>query len=575
MDGPGDAVWILTSAFIIFTMISGFGLVESGMVSRKNETNIMVKNAVDVIFGGLGFWMFGFGFTFGDSPGVNAFSGFGRFFTDAEESHMGEVFSLYCFQASFATTATTIVSGAVAERMNLKAYIIFAFTNTLTYCFPAHWVWGEKGWLKEMGVVDMGGASPVHLVGGVAGLVATLMLKPRIGRFPSATGSKPWKHNMGCPTNVLLGMFMLWWGWLGFNCGSTFGVSGGKWKLASRSAVCTINASCGGGVFATIYTYTKFKRLDIPFFMAGVLGSLVSITAICGVVRPAESLAIGFIGAAITTFGWQLLNRLKIDDPVGAVSTHAGGSVWAMIAVGLFVEKDSLPQPFSKTYGAFKGGHVKILGVQLLACVSITVWTIFIVFIQLYAIDKCVGLRLTLEEEILGADVCEHGIKAQQSSMDTCLVTALPVSPNRVIPSAIGKQQENSLTVTSDFSSRAAIKVDSEIKLENAVLESYEALTGPKTDGVPKDTKHTTQVSSNEAYTVVVRRKSKDNDSRGVVPTGLARNRWFGAVSPNNASNKKHKSGEESPPLHSSKSTVLITLTPVDDDQAVRLSVSN
>ena len=155
--------------------------------------------------------------------------------------------------------------------------------------------------------------------------------------------------------------------------------------------------------------------------------------------------------------------------------------------------------------------------------------------------------------------------------MDTCLVTALPVSPNRVIPSAIGEQQEHSLTVTSDFSSRAAIKVDSEIKLENAVLESYEALTGPKTDGVPQDTKHTSQVSSNEAYTVVVRRKSKDNDSRGVVPTGLARNRWFGAVSPNNASNKKHKGGEESPPLHSSKSTVLVTLTPVDDDQAVRL----
>lgn len=177
-----------------------------GMVSRKNEANIMVKNAVDVIFGGLGFWMFGFAFTFGNDRGANPFSGYGSFFTDAEEMRMGDVFALYCFQASFATTATTIVSGAVAERMNLKAYIIFAFTNTLTYCFPAHWVWGENGWLKTMGVVDMGGASPVHLVGGVAGLVATIMLKPRLGRFKSVLGGgAPLRLNMGSPTNVLLG----------------------------------------------------------------------------------------------------------------------------------------------------------------------------------------------------------------------------------------------------------------------------------------------------------------------------------------------------------------------------------
>ena len=176
------------------------------MVSRKNEANIMVKNAVDVIFGGLGFWMFGFAFTFGNDQGANPFSGYGSFFTDAEETRMGDVFALYCFQASFATTATTIVSGAVAERMNLKAYIIFAFTNTLTYCFPAHWVWGDNGWLKTMGVVDMGGASPVHLVGGVAGLVATIMLKPRVGRFKSVSGGgAPLRHNMGSPTNVLLG----------------------------------------------------------------------------------------------------------------------------------------------------------------------------------------------------------------------------------------------------------------------------------------------------------------------------------------------------------------------------------
>ncbi|XP_031555511.1 putative ammonium transporter 2 [Actinia tenebrosa] len=411
MEGPGDAVWILTSAFIIFTMISGFGLVESGMVSRKNEANIMVKNAIDVIFGGLGFWMFGFAFTFGkEEGGTNAFSGFGNFFTDADESEMGEVFSLYLFQASFATTATTIVSGAVAERMNLKAYTAFAFTNTITYCFPAHWVWGDKGWLKEMGVVDMGGASPVHLVGGVAGLVATLMLKPRTGRYILRSSKKEWNHIMASPTNVLLGMFMLWWGWLGFNCGSTFGVSGGKWKLASRSAVCTLNASCGGGVFVTIYSYILFNRLDIPLFMSGILGSLVSITAICGVVRPGESIIIGIIGAAVATIGWQILERFEVDDPVGAISIHAGGSIWGMIAVGMFVEPDRLEETFSNTYGAFKGGNVRILGIQVLACVVISVWTVVTVGIQFFVIDKLIGLRLSMEDELLGADDREHGI---------------------------------------------------------------------------------------------------------------------------------------------------------------------
>ncbi|XP_068752861.1 putative ammonium transporter 2 [Montipora capricornis] len=581
MDGPGDAVWILTSAFIIFTMISGFGLVESGMVSRKNETNIMVKNAVDVIFGGLGFWMFGFAFTFGDAPGVNSFSGFGRFFTDAEETDMGEVFSLYCFQASFATTATTIVSGAVAERMNLKAYIIFAFTNTATYCFPAHWVWGKKGWLKEMGVVDMGGASPVHLVGGVAGLVATMMLKPRLGRFRRTTGVAPWKHDMGCPTNVLLGMFMLWWGWLGFNCGSTFGVSGGKWKLATRSAVCTINASCGGGIFATIYSYIKCKRLDIPFFMAGILGSLVSITAICGVVRPGESIAIGFVGSAITIFGWQLLNKLQIDDPVGAISTHAGGSVWAMISVGLFVEKDSLPQPFSSSYGAFKGGHVKILGVQLLACVSIIVWTILIVFIQLYVIDKCVGLRLAMEEEIIGADACEHGIEPAKSDINSCLVTALPLSPNCVFPAAISEHRENSVIATSDFSSQVAREENCENKLDDYASEDHEEpVIGVTEDDTQKnnETKQPYQSSQiNQGHLSFVRRKPAYDDCNSI-STCSARNRSGGIVSRPIRSPDKVKGSNRRPvdsSLQGNRSTVIITLTPVDDDRAVRLSVSD
>ena len=229
---PDDATWILTSAFIIFTMQSGFGLLEAGLVSRKNETNIMFKNAIDVIYGGLAYWIFGFALSFGKSG--NSFVGWGDFFVDSDDDDFG-IFAKYFFQLSFATTATTIVSGAMAERVDINAYIAFSFANTLSYSFPAHWVWDDKGFLSELGVVDVAGCGPVHLVGGIAAIVAAVMLKPRKSKFDR--DGKPRDIRMASPTNVLLGTFMLWWGWLGFNCGSTFGISGIKWKLASRYTV--------------------------------------------------------------------------------------------------------------------------------------------------------------------------------------------------------------------------------------------------------------------------------------------------------------------------------------------------
>ena len=172
----------------------------------------MVKNAVDVIFGGISFWMFGFGIVFEDprlrGPYTNSFSGVGPFFVDAETSHMGYIFSCFIFQLSFSTTATTIVSGAMAERTKLVAYIIFSFLNTCVYSFPAFWIWAPSGFLKQLGAVDIAGAGAVHLVGGVTGLMATLILKPRAGRFVDGNSKPP---QMGCPTNALLGMFMLWY----------------------------------------------------------------------------------------------------------------------------------------------------------------------------------------------------------------------------------------------------------------------------------------------------------------------------------------------------------------------------
>lgn len=419
------------------------------MVSKKNETNIMVKNALDVIFGGLSYWMFGFAFSRGKSDGyTNPFSGAANFFADSSESTMGSVFALYFFQASFATTATTIVSGAVAERANLQAYMVFSFTNTLAFCFPAYWVWGDHGWLKKLGVIDVGGASPVHLVGGVAGLVGTIMLKPRRNKF-TASGRK---QKMASPMNVLLGTFMLalWWGWLGFNCGSTFGVSGGKWKLASRSAVCTLNASIGGGIFAHLFGVFYFKRVDVPTLMTGILGSLVSITAICAVARPGESIFIGLIGSVIAVLGWLLLEKLKIDDPVGAISTHAGASLWGMLAVAFFVEQDRL-EDFSETYGVFKGGHIRLLGVQLLACLTIGLWSAVISFLQFYIIGKFIHFRFSEYEERLGADFCEHAVNhstERQTPQQLERMRAALVPKNKVAPTGHKKEDVYGKSIT-------------------------------------------------------------------------------------------------------------------------------
>jgi len=399
-----DATWILTSAFIIFTMQSGFGLLEAGMVSRKNEANIMVKNAMDVVYGGLSYWLFGFALSFGKGEQRNSFCGHGYFFADADVSEMGQVFSKYFFQLSFATTATTIVSGAMAERTSLKAYTFYSFLNTLTYCIPAFWVWDDSGWLRKMGAVDVAGSGGVHLVGGVSGLVATLMLKPRMGRFDE--NSPP--EQMASPTNVMLGTFMLWWGWLGFNCGSTFGISGEKWKLASRSAVVTINGSIGGGIVGMLYSHIFFKKkLDISIFVTGILSGLVGITAICALSRPWEALVIGAIGALIACPGCALLERLRIDDPVGCVPTHGLAGVWGVLAVALFAEKEDT---FGSEFGILKGGPWWFLGVQLLMVVVLTAWAACTTFLELLLVDKVFGLRMSVEEEILGADKVEHAI---------------------------------------------------------------------------------------------------------------------------------------------------------------------
>lgn len=197
----------------------------------------MMKNVVDVVLGGLFYWCFGYGLQFGDSPNATGGYGWGNWFLDCEPEDMGKVFSTFIFQLSFCTTATTITSGAMAERTNYNAYVLFSLVNTIVYCVPAGWVWRDTGFLYKLGALDYAGCACVHLIGGVSALVACYMLRPRIKRYENGTDPLP----MGNPTNAIVGTFALWWGWLGFNCGSTFGVSHNKWQFAERAAVTTLN----------------------------------------------------------------------------------------------------------------------------------------------------------------------------------------------------------------------------------------------------------------------------------------------------------------------------------------------
>ncbi|KAH9520286.1 ammonium transporter Amt3 [Bulinus truncatus] len=407
-----DATWLLTSAFIIFTMQSGFGLLESGSVSSKNEVNIMAKNVADVVFGGMSYWMLGYGLSYGDGAGTNGFCGVGKFFLDPGDSTMGQEFSRFVFQSSFATTATTIVSGAIAERTRYLAYIIFSFFNTFVFCIVAHWVWSEHGWLNKMGVIDVAGDGPVHLVGGAISLVGTIMIKPRAKRFTPVDD-----HEMGSPSGTLLGLFILWWGWLAFNCGSTYGISGGKWKLASRAAATTLMAGTSGGITGFIGSYiVKKRKFLIPWIINGVLGGLVSITASCAVTGIWESLVIGSIGGILVLLTNELLIKLHIDDPVGSIPVHFTGGIWGLLATGIFVHKDTITYNFADSPGLVQGGSVHLLGVQALAVVVISAWSICVGGLLLKVIDWTVGLRLSPEEEEIGADMAEHEIRSFNSA---------------------------------------------------------------------------------------------------------------------------------------------------------------
>ncbi|CAN7975211.1 unnamed protein product, partial [Ixodes persulcatus] len=395
-----------TSQFSCTSQPPGFGLLESGCVSQKNEVNILMKNAADVILGGLSYWVFGFGLQHGEDRGTTLFSGIGYFFVDSSGTEdMGLVFTKFIFQLSFSTTATTIVSGAMAERTNYNAYCVFSLLNTVVYCIPAGWLWADHGFLRKLGALDFAGSGCVHLLGGVSALVAAMFLGPRTNRYETK------RAVLGNPINVVQGAFTLWWGWLVFNCGSTFGVTNNKWKYASRAAVNTINASLGGGFVGVAHSYFMHQKVLVPEFVNAVLAALVSVTAGSAFLSTFEALVVGFLGALLSARVPALLDRMRIDDPVGAVAVHAVGGAWGLFSIGLFIDTSPALPYYGDRKGLFKGGGVGLLAVQGLAFLSIALWSGVVTFILLSLINKFLPIRMTLTEEMLGADFVEHGIR--------------------------------------------------------------------------------------------------------------------------------------------------------------------
>jgi len=393
-----DNMMLFVCAVLVFFMQAGFALVEVGFNSAKNALNVMFKNFIDVNVGILVYWLFGYGLMYGSAviPGWLAWGGFGLDPTPPEAGAgvlNGQVDWL--FQVAFAATAATIVSGAVAGRIKFSAYLIYTvFISAIVYPISGYWQWGG-GWLNQLGFHDFAGSLVVHAVGGFAGLAGAILLGPRIGRFNKDGSNGLPAHNYIFAT---LGVFILWVGWYGFNPGSQLAITGAANTDATMLiAVNTTLAAAAGAVVALLVSrfFLAGKKFDLGMALNGMLAGLVGITANCDVVTNSESLIIGGIAAILMILATLLLERLKIDDPVGAFPVHGVCGVWAGIAAAIF------------------GGQPFVA--QIVGSIAIPVWAFVLCFALFFILKQANGLRVAPEEETEGMDLSEHGTSAYVS----------------------------------------------------------------------------------------------------------------------------------------------------------------
>lgn len=402
-----NTLWILITASLVFWMQAGFAFVEAGLTRSKNTTNILFKNLIDFVFATLAFWAFGYAFMYGSTAA--GWIGTSGFFTDAS---LGDVvgvpvLAFWFFQLVFAGTAATIVSGAMAERTKFSAYLIYSFfISAIIYPIAGHWIWGG-GWLWTLpfgvGFRDFAGSTVVHSIGGWLALIGAITLGPRLGRFTK--DGKPIAIPGHSISLVVLGVFILWLGWFGFNPGSQLAIHGGNADVVSLVAVNTNLAAAAGGLVALVVAWLFVtKKPDLPTTLNGVLAGLVAITAPCAYVTPANSIVIGAIGGVIVVYGAILLEKLKIDDPVSAVPVHLMNGVWGTLAIGIFATENGVA-------GLIAGNTAQIIA-QLIGVAAVGVWCAVTGSILFGAIKVVTGLRVSREEENKGLDIEEHGTQA-------------------------------------------------------------------------------------------------------------------------------------------------------------------
>ena len=398
INGDMGMLWMLLSGILVFLMQAGFTLVEAGMTRSKNVVNIAMKNALDIAVGSLVFYFMGYSLMYGDTNGWIGWSGFGFY----DDSNPADLF----FQTVFCATTATIGSGAIAGRTKYTTYIIFSVVMAaVIYPIAGGWQWNGDGWLAQMGFIDFAGSSIVHSVGGWSALVAAALVGPRLGKY-TAEGKAVTipGHNKLLAT---LGVFILWFGWFGFNGGSQLAWGGDDATGGSKVVLLTNFAAAAGTLGALFISWIKYKKPNLDMTLNGALAGLVAITAGCGNMTEMGAIMAGLIGGIIVVFAMEIIEqKLKIDDAVGAVSVHGVVGIWGTIVIGLWgVDGDT-------AIGLINGGGTDQFITQLIGALAYAGWALITSIIFLFVLKKTIGLRVTEAEEIEGLDLSEHGALA-------------------------------------------------------------------------------------------------------------------------------------------------------------------
>jgi len=415
-----DTVWVLVTAFLVFFMNLGFAMVESGLCRAKNTVNILSKNFIVFAVSSIAFLVLGWGLMFGD--GNSFFGTHGLWFVGGADNSpaVGDLYkgvyssinwtgvplwAKFFFQLVFAGTAATIVSGAVAERVKFGSFYIFSFLMVgIMYPITGHWIWGG-GWLAQLGMWDFAGSTVVHSVGGWAALAGAILLGPRLGKYAKDGKINPIPgHSI---TSATLGVFVLWFGWFGFNPGSTMAAD---WSAIARIATTTNTAAAGAAISASIAAWLLLKKPDLTMILNGALAGLVAITAPCAFVSVVDSLIIGLGAGVLVVLSVLFLDRVKVDDPVGAVSVHLTCGAYGTLMLGLLAQDQLMPGTTGN--GLLYGGGFKLFMAQLIGVAAVGVFTFGISLLFWQIIKATAGLRVSAEEELEGLDIGEHGIHA-------------------------------------------------------------------------------------------------------------------------------------------------------------------